>query len=372
MKAPSSEIELMQRQLQREKLSRQVTENILEKKSLELYSAHQSTQHLLLSNELMMEQYNFAVNTSALVTKSDPHGLITYVNKAFEKVSGYSKAEILGKPHSVFRHPDMPSWVFKDLWHKIHGKEIWQGLIKNRKKDGSHYYVDTTIKPILNVEGEIVEFIAIRHDVTELIDLHEELEETQKEIILTLSELGESRSKETGQHVRRVAEYSYRLSILYGLDAEEALLIKSASPMHDIGKISIPDSILLKPGKLTVDEFEIMKTHAQRGHDVFAKSERPLLKAASVIALQHHEKWDGTGYPSGLTGNAIHLYGRITAIADVFDALVSKRVYKDAWSYEDVSQYFLEQRGKHFDPDLVDLFLKNCEEFIDIFERFED
>ena len=140
--------------------------------------------------------------------------------------------------------------------------------------------------------------------------------------------------------------------------------------MHDIGKVGIPDAILKKPGKLTEDEFEIMKTHAEIGFNLLNHSNRPVLKTAAIIAYQHHEKWNGTGYPQQLSGEDIHIYGRITAVADVFDALSSARVYKEAWPLEKVLLLFKEQRGNHFDPSLVDLLVNNLPKFLEIRERY--
>lgn len=158
--------------------------------------------------------------------------------------------------------------------------------------------------------------------------LQEEIEATQKEIIFTLAETGEMRSKETGNHVKRVAEYSKILATKYGLDEIEIELLRTASPLHDIGKIAIPDGILLKPGKLTADEREIMQSHANLGFHMLEHSERRILKSAATIAREHHEKWNGDGYPLRIDGEDIHVFGRITAVADVFDALGSDRCYK--------------------------------------------
>ncbi len=158
--------------------------------------------------------------------------------------------------------------------------------------------------------------------------LQEEIEATQKEIIFTLAETGEMRSKETGNHVKRVAEYSKILATQYGLDEIEIELLRTASPLHDIGKIAIPDSILLKPGKLTADEREIMQSHANLGFHMLGHSERRILKSAATIAHEHHEKWNGDGYPRRIDGEDIHVFGRITAVADAFDALGSDRCYK--------------------------------------------
>jgi len=204
------------------------------------------------------------------------------------------------------------------------------------------------------------------------IALQEEIESTQREIILTLAETGEMRSKETGNHVKRVAEYSAILGKAYGLCPEEILLLKDASPMHDIGKIAIPDSILLKPGKLTDVESTEMQSHTTLGFEMLNHSDRKLLKTAALVAVQHHEKWDGTGYPYGLKGEEIHIYGRLLAIADVFDALICKRVYKDPWPIEKIVAMFIESKGKDFDPEIVDVFLKVKDAMIEVSIRLDD
>jgi len=201
----------------------------------------------------------------------------------------------------------------------------------------------------------------------ENICLNDEIIETQKEIVQRLGGVIENRSKDTANHVNRVAEVSYILAINYGLDPEEADQLKMASPMHDIGKIGIKDSILLKPGKLTFEEFEEIKKHVSIGQDILANSNREILKIAEIVISEHHEKYDGSGYPNSLKGENIHIYGRITAIADVFDALSHRRVYKDAWCQDEIFTYFKEQRGKHFDPKLIDIFFENIEQIMDIY-----
>jgi len=199
-----------------------------------------------------------------------------------------------------------------------------------------------------------------------------EIETTQKEIVFTLGTVGESRSRETGNHVRRVSEYSKLLALYSGVDEEDAEKLRIASPMHDIGKVATPDYILNKPAKLTSSEFEIMKGHSTCGYNILKYSSRPLLKVAAIVAYEHHEKWDGSGYPKGLKGDKIHLFGRITALADVFDALGSDRVYKKAWRDEDIFQYFRDEKAKHFDPELVDIFFKHLDEFLAIRAKFQD
>lgn len=206
----------------------------------------------------------------------------------------------------------------------------------------------------------------------EAVQLHHEIEETQKEIIFTMAEIGESRSKETGNHVKRVAEYSYILALGLGMSEEEAELLRIASPMHDIGKVAIPDDVLKKPGKLTDEEFEIMKSHTDIGYNLLKNSRRRILQAAAIVASQHHEKWNGRGYPNGLKGEEIHIYGRITAIADVFDALASDRVYKKAWDLERILNLFKEERGEHFDPRVVDVFMEQLPKILKIRDQYSD
>lgn len=202
--------------------------------------------------------------------------------------------------------------------------------------------------------------------------LDREVEQAQKEMIFIMGEIGESRSKETGNHVKRVAEYSKVLALHYGLSPSEADLIKMASPMHDIGKVAISDDILMKPRKLTEEEFNLMKTHTEIGYELINKSNRKILRSAAIIAHQHHEKWDGTGYPQGLKGENIHIYGRITAIADVFDALVSDRCYKKAWELDRVINFYKGERGKHFDPRLVDVLLDCFDKILTLKDDYAD
>ena len=202
--------------------------------------------------------------------------------------------------------------------------------------------------------------------------LLEEIEDTQREVVFTMGAIGESRSKETGNHVKRVAEYSKILALGYGMDEEEAELLKQASPMHDIGKIAIADAILNKPGRFNDEERKIMMKHSELGYNMIKNSDRPLLKAASIVAYEHHERYDGKGYPRGLKGEDIHIYGRITAVADVFDALGSDRCYKQAWDDEKIFELFKQERAKQFDPDLIDVFFQNIDKLLNIRDMFKD
>lgn len=256
-------------------------------------------------------------------------------------------------------------------------KEDTRVIITNIQAVESGRYHNTQIINRPDELGEISFAIqdmskSIEDGIQEIESLNDEITNTQKEIIYTMGEIAETRSKETGHHVKRVAEYSKLLALKLGLPKEEAELLKLASPMHDIGKVGIPDAILNKPGKLTFEEFEVMKTHAQIGYEMLKHSNKPILQTASIVARDHHEKWNGKGYPRGLKGDDIHIYGRITAVADVFDALGSDRAYKKAWEDEKIFNLFKEERGEHFDPKIIDIFFENLDEIFEIRNRFKD
>ncbi|MCD4678281.1 MAG: DUF3369 domain-containing protein [Desulfobacula sp.] len=204
------------------------------------------------------------------------------------------------------------------------------------------------------------------------ISLAREIINSQKEMILTLGEVVETRSQETAHHVTRVAEICYLLAKKYGMDEKTCEMLRLASPMHDVGKIGVPEAILNKPGKLTDDEFKIIQEHAQTGYEILKKSNRSIMQAAAIVALQHHERWDGSGYPQGLAGENIHIFGRIAAIADVFDALSHKRCYKEPWAIDQIVELFKSESGNHFDASLVDIFLSNIKEFEGINKRFPE
>ncbi len=199
-----------------------------------------------------------------------------------------------------------------------------------------------------------------------------ELQQTRLQVVQRLGMAAEYRDEETGNHILRMSYISHLLAKLKGWGDAECDLILNASPMHDIGKIGIPDNILLKPGKLLPDEWEVMKTHTTIGHQLLNMDDSSLMCMASEIALTHHEKWDGSGYPNGLSGSEIPDAGRIAALADVFDALTSERPYKKAWSVEKAKEFIWQQRGKHFDPELVGIFMDNFSEVMKIKSRFDD
>ena len=321
-------------------------------------------------------------DANVIASKTDINGDIIYVSKAFLKTSGYKEEELLGNTHNILRSGLNEQELYDDLWDKISNKKIWMGELVNRNKDGQIYTLQTIITPEYDKDGNFLNYTSISQDIStqKLIEqanekieiLNEDIVSTQKEIISRLGALAESRSKETGLHVKRVAKYSKLLALYYGLPEKEAEIVKTASPMHDIGKIAIPDAILNKPGRHTVEEFEIMKTHAKLGYDMLKDSNKEILKAAAIIAYEHQEKYDGSGYPQGLKGDKIHIYGRITAVADVFDALGSERVYKKAWADKDIFRLFENESGKHFDPILIKIFFDNLDEFLKIRDNMKD
>ena len=320
----------------------------------------------------IVNAYKEAINESNIILRVDLNRNIIYANDAFFKISGYSKEELIGKPYSFLSHFSLSEEEEKRKIDDIFSKNIWRGKISNFKKNTEVFHCNVIMYPLKNKDGEVVEFMGIYHDITEIENLYDELEETQREIIYKLGEIGESRSSETGYHVKRVAEYSKLFAEKIDLDKNEIKRLFMASPMHDIGKVGIPDSILNKPAKLTSQEWEIMKTHSQIGYEILKNSKRDILKAAAIVSYSHHEKWDGSGYPQGLKGEEIHIFGRITAIADVFDALGSDRCYKKAWSLDKIIELFNEEKGKHFDPNLIDIFMENLDDFLTIRDRYKD
>jgi putative two-component system response regulator len=200
----------------------------------------------------------------------------------------------------------------------------------------------------------------------------QELEYTRLEIIRRLGRAAEYRDNETGAHVIRMSKFCALLGAQVGMSPKECELLLNASPMHDVGKIGIPDRILLKPGKLDDEEWAIMQNHAAIGAEMLSGHDSTLLQMAEVIALTHHEKWDGSGYPRGLKGEEIPLVGRITAVCDVFDALTSERPYKQAWSVEDALAELEKLKGSHFEPILVEKFHSILPDILHIKEQFKD
>jgi len=254
---------------------------------------------------------------------------------------------------------------------KLHG-DTYVGYFPNNSGKAS-LLVLKGVEEISEIDVQLLDVfcsgVAIAFDN---ILLNQEITDTQAELILRLGDVVESRSNEAGNHVRRMAQVCHMLARESGMSDEETAVLMHAAPMHDIGKIATPDAVLLKPGRLTPDEWEIMKQHPTVGLQILDGSQRPILKAAAVIAHQHHEKYDGSGYPQGLKGEQIHPYARIVAVADVFDALTHERCYKDAWPLGQVRDYLREVAGKHLDPLYVDLLIRNIDKADEINRTWPD
>lgn len=257
--------------------------------------------------------------------------------------------------------------------------------VQDKSKGFSLGAVDYITKPfhIVELKARVRTHLALKHAMEHLANQNHtldirvrertrELQETQLEIIYRLSRAAEFRDNETGMHIKRISHMSRALASALDSDEETMDLIFHASPMHDIGKIGIPDRVLLKPGRLDPDEWEIMKTHTTIGADILSGHHSLLLKIGQLIALTHHEKWDGSGYPQGLSEYAIPLAGRIVSVCDVFDALTSVRPYKDAWPLDQAIDWIKTGGGHAFDPKIVDAFLSILPGILQIKEQYGD
>jgi two-component system response regulator RpfG len=203
-------------------------------------------------------------------------------------------------------------------------------------------------------------------------DATREVREREKETLLRLARAGEFRDEETGNHLIRMSRYSRLIAGAIGLDQDEAETVELAAPLHDIGKIGIPDQILLKPGKLEALEWDVMRRHAVIGHEILKGSASKYVRMGALIALGHHERYDGSGYPNGLVGDHIPLSARIVAVADVYDALTSVRPYKKAWTSEQAYEYVASQAGKHFDPRMVEAFRNMKTQVLEVQSQWRD
>jgi len=240
---------------------------------------------------------------------------------------------------------------------------------------GAVDYITKPISPPI-VKKRIQIHLALHNEKrlleTEVRKRTQELEASRKEIIACLGKAAEYKDNDTGMHVERMSNYAKVLGLAAGMSEEEACALKETAPMHDIGKIGLPDYILQKPAKLNEDEIKKMREHPQIGVDILGGQTCLLLNMARSIAISHHEKWDGSGYPYGLKGEDIPLYGRIAAIADVFDALTTKRPYKEAWPVEKAVQLLKDESGKHFDPQLIKIFIDVLPQILEVKEQFQE
>jgi len=317
---------------------------------------------------LYLGDYNEEEKTSCFVAAVD--------TDEFLHVAGFGKFEDMGKEDIYIETKDI-IYPLIDETDSI-SSEVYKNdsyiLFKKSNLNYLGFVLYMHIDEVIDEQDKdmVRLFLDKATTVYENSSLANEIEESQREIIFTISEIAEQRSNETGKHVKRVALYSRLLAKAIGLSDKEADNIYVASSMHDIGKIGTPDSVLKKPGKLTDEEMEVMKNHASLGYKMLRSSKRDILKMSASIANEHHEKYDGSGYPNGLKGEDINLYARIVALADVFDALGSRRVYKDKWNMDDILKLIREERGKHFDPKIVDMLFENIDSVLKIYEEHKD
>ncbi len=332
-----------------------------------------------ISKERELYYQAFRSSIHAMVI-TDAEGKIEYVNPKFEELYGVSAIEARGRNPRIL-NPGRETYrdlgysdgqyeeLFSGMWKSISNPEIgfWDGEVVNRKPDGQLVWINLLISAVFDNEGEISHYIGIPLDVSERRrrEMH-----IRMEIIHTITELAEMRDNETGAHIQRVGMYSGLIAERLGTPKKFREDIETFAPHHDIGKVGISDTLLLAERRLTDEEFEIMKTHTSHGYQLL--TDKPALEMAASIAYTHHEKYDGRGYPRGLAGEQIPLEGRITALVDVYDALRSRRPYKEPWSHHDAREEIRRSSGSHFDPRLVETFLALEKDFEEIAQTYAD
>ncbi len=341
----------------------------------ELREQRRRAEALFRENELFKQGFNESQQPHVF---TDINGIITHANRAVEDFYGVSPDALIGRKTSIFNagrdvyadrgfSDEEYDAHFTGLWETILDPDrgFWDGYVYNRTAAGLVKEIHLRVNCMRNSAGELLGFGAILLDVTDILERERLI---RYACYRTIVDLAEVRDNETGEHLKRMSEYSALLAEKRGLSRRFIKDIRRFAPFHDIGKVGIPDSILLAPRKLTNEEFELIKAHPTIGYDILKNAET--LHFAAEIAHSHHEKYNGTGYPLGLTGENIPVSARIIALADVYDALRSKRPYKKPWTHEKVVDLIESERGEHFDPVLVDIFLDNHEEFREISEHY--
>lgn len=278
-------------------------------------------------------------------------------------------SEFIDKKIESINMPDIIKYLdeARTLKQSIIKDDIFIGYYRSLGEI-DNYVVFKGIRKIDEIDREMIDLFSTNISVAfDNVFLNERIINTQKEVIYKLGEVVESRSEETNDHVRKVADYAWALGRAYGLGEEATEMLKLAAPLHDIGKIGIPEDILKKPGKLNDSEMDIIKQHAYLGYIILKKSNLKLMETASILAYGHHENYDGSGYPQGLKGDQIHIYARILAIVDVFDTMTRNTVYRKSYTVDEVFDHLIENKGIKFDPILVDTFISIKDEIMDIF-----
>lgn len=344
--------------------------------SVDLFSSHSMEQFIdgvlqQLTSVLGCDE-NACIVSSSLVAgtmqTTDPHDLFVFAGQGeFESQEGRPIKDVL-EPKLLDAFEE--ALTTKDI---VYRDNFLVAYCCSKFTQGSLLYVSGLSGPMSDNKKKLIELFAQNVQVAyENVQLQHEVEDTQREIVYRLSEAVEHRSVETGNHVRRIAFICYELAKAYGLSDEDAERIMFASPLHDVGKVGIPDAILNKPANLTEQEWQVMQTHASIGFNILKNSKRSIIQAGAVIARDHHEKWDGTGYPAGKTGEDIHVFARIAALADVYDALRHRRCYKDAWTLQQVLDEIDNQSGRQFEPKMVECFKRVVPKLEAILQKYPD
>ena len=311
--------------------------------------------NLKVMREVLGNQYRMSFAKSgaaalALLEKEQPKLILLDI--MMPDMNGFEVCEILKSTPALSHIPIMFVTALGDESDEFKGFEL-----------GAVDYITKPISPAI-VRARVKTHLSLVQA--------EQLKQAHVDLVHRLGRAAEYKDTDTGEHIARMSQYSKLLALEFGMGEQQAELLRQAAPMHDVGKIGIPDAILLKPGRLTPDEFNHMKQHAAIGAQILANSSSPLLQLAHKLAIEHHEKWDGSGYPNGLKGEQISVEGRIVAIADVFDALTSKRPYKEAWGVEEALEHMQAQAGKHFDPHLINLFVNKLDAIIAIKNAYQE
>ncbi|EIW89242.1 response regulator [Alishewanella agri BL06] len=355
--------------------SRQGLEKIINA-SVDLFSSHSMEQFIdgvlqQLTSVLGCDEDALIVSSSLVagnMQTTDPHDLVVFAGQGeFERKEGKPIKEVLDP---ALLEAFEAALQTKDI---VYRDNYLVAYCCSKFTQGSLLYVSGLPGPMNENQKKLIELFAQNVQVAyENVQLQHEVEDTQREIVYRLSEAVEQRSVETGNHVRRIAFICYELAKAYGLSELDAEKLMFAAPLHDVGKVGIPDNILNKPEGLNEQEWQVMQTHASIGFNILKGSKRAIVQAGAIIARDHHEKWDGSGYPDGKQGEQIHIYARIAALADVYDALRHRRCYKDAWTLEQVLAEIDSQAGKQFEPKLVTVFKTIVPKLEAILQKYPD
>jgi PAS domain S-box-containing protein/putative nucleotidyltransferase with HDIG domain len=306
-----------------------------------------------------------------LLATADFRGFFTRVNPAWERLLGHTAEELCSRPFVDFVHPDDRQATVEETAGLLSAHDTVGFRNRYRAADGSYRWLEwsASASPSERVIHAVARDVTVQQEAEDQLadnaksleklveERTRELDHARAETLRQLAIAAEYRDDETYQHTERVGHVASRLALELGLPAGQVTLLRHAAPLHDVGKLAIPDCILLKPGRLTAEEFDVMKTHAELGARLLSSGSSRVLQTAAVIAATHHERWDGTGYPKGLAGDAIPLVGRIVAVADVFDALTHDRPYKEAWPIERACAEIERSAGGQFDPRVVAAFV---------------